>query len=392
MGFIVLPVLGRGVFDGRFDVAWTSLTAFGAYAVVLVLLDPERQKRASTEPAGLPWSTGGRITRRELIGGGFFLLASAVLVRTAIGKLPSRPGINPEGLPEPITPSKSFYIVSKNLFDPQLRAKDWRLKVDGLVETSLNLSYEDVTAMPSEEFVRTLECISNEVGGDLISTGQFTGVRLSEVLKRVKPRSEAQVLHFTSVDGYTENMSLEKALDPDTFLVYRLNGEPLPFKHGYPLRVLGAGTYGMKNPKWLNRIEVTNSAPDGFWERQGWNPDAIVQTMSRIDSPRRTVAAGAVTVQGIAFAGDRGIQGVEVSRDDGRTWTPAALLPPLGPLTWVFWQHMATLPAGTYNLVVRAMDGSGNAQVERETSTYPEGATGYHRLRIQVSDRDVTAR
>lgn len=390
-GFVLLPLMDRGVFDRRLDVAVVSLLGFAIYALVLTILQRAPDERPAEDAGLYGYPRAGGITRRELMGGGLLVVVSAVLVRLAIGKLPSRPGINPEGLPEPITSSKDFYIVSKNLFDPKLSEKDWRLKVDGLVVTPLNLTYADVRAMPSEEIVRTLECISNEVGGDLISTGRFTGVRLSEVLKRAQARPEGQVLHFTSADGYTENMPMAKALHQDTFLVYQLNGEPLPYKHGYPLRVLGAGTYGMKNPKWLTRIEVATSAPDGFWERQGWSQDGIVQTMSRIDSPRRAVAAGAVRIQGIAFSGDRGIQQVEVSRDGGQTWLPAELLPALGPLTWVFWKHLATLAPGSYLLAVRATDGSATVQVERETSTYPDGATGHHKLRIQVAATDSKA-
>jgi hypothetical protein len=143
----------------------------------------------------------------------------------------------------------------------------------------------------------------------------------------------------------------------------------------------------MKNPKWLTHIELVATADEGFWEHQGWSPDAPVQTMSRIDSPRRNVKAGDVLVQGIAFAGDRSINAVEVSQDGGKSWSPASLLPKQGPLTWVFWQFPITLVAGIYDFVVRAQDGQGKPQNQQDTATYPSGASGYHHLEIDVSDK-----
>ena len=387
VGLVMLPLLGRGVFDGSVGVALVNLVAVGVFAGVLIgsrrELWPAQGRPTEVAPAGR-----ALVPRRELIAGGLLVIASAVLTKIAIGDLPQRPGINPNGLPEPITPSDTFYIVSKNLFDPEVDAGGWKLRVDGMVDTPLTLSLADIEAMPSEEFVRTLECISNEVGGDLISTGRFTGVRLSEVLKRAGARRDAGMLHFTSEDDYTESMPMEKAMDPDTFLVYKLNGRELPQKHGYPLRVLGAGTYGMKNPKWLTRIEVSNAPPGGFWEAQGWTPDAVVQTMSRIDSPRgKFVEPGEIRIQGIAFGGDRGISQVELSKDKGQSWLQATLLPALGPLTWVFWQLDVTLPAGSHYFDVRATDGKGGPQVKEVRSSYPSGATGYHNHDIQVAEK-----
>jgi DMSO/TMAO reductase YedYZ molybdopterin-dependent catalytic subunit len=319
-------------------------------------------------------------------------VAAAALARRAIGTLPSPPpapaGAEAAGgaaAGAAVTSPKDFYLVSKNLLDPELNASAWHLEVNGLVDHPLTLRYADVLALPAEDFYQTLECISNEVGGPLLSNGWWTGVRLSEVLRRAGVQAAARQLHFTSADGYSENMALERALLPTTFLVYKLDGQPLPAKHGYPLRVLSAGTYGMKNPKWLTRIEAVATALPGFWEQQGWNPDAPVQTMSRIDTPRAgTVSAGTVDIGGVAFAGDRGIGRVELSADGGQTWRETELLPPLGPLTWVFWRAAATLQPGTADLVVRATDGTGQLQIAQQTDTFPSGASGYHRLRLQV--------
>jgi DMSO/TMAO reductase YedYZ molybdopterin-dependent catalytic subunit len=382
VGLVFLPLLGRGVFDTSIDVALVNFLALAVYAGVLLV-----SQRPAPVPEEPPAPEGTALPRRRLLAGGLLVLVSAVLTKIAIGDLPQRPGINRNGLPEPITPADRFYIVSKNLFDPEVDAGAWKLRIDGMVDTPLTLTYADIQAMPSEEFTRTLECISNEIGGDLISTGTFTGVRMSDLLKRAGAHTDARQLHFTSVDDYTESMPMEKGLNPDTFLVYKLNGQPLPQKHGYPLRVLGAGTYGMKNPKWLTHIEVSNAAPGGFWEEQGWTPDAIVQTMSRIDSPGgRFVEPGDVRIQGIAFAGDRGISQVKLSEDKGKSWLKATLLPALGPLTWVFWQLDTTLAAGSHYFDVRATDGKGTLQDKEQRSSYPSGATGYHNHDIQVAE------
>ena len=256
-----------------------------------------------------------------------------------------------------------------------------------MVDHPATMSYDELKSMPSKEIDRTLECISNEVGGDLMSNGHWTGVPLADLLHKVGAQADATLVHFTCADGYTESMAMGKALDGSTLLVFALDGLPIPTKHGFPIRVLGTGTYGMKNPKWLTRIEVARTADPGFWERQGWNPDAIVQTMARIDVPTAgTRVSGNVIVAGVAFAGDRGIQKVEVSSDVGATWTPATLASPISPTTWTFWQTtwQPRVP-GTYQIVVRATDETGRPQVSQNADTFPVGSTGYHQIRVEVT-------
>ncbi|HLG72385.1 MAG TPA: molybdopterin-dependent oxidoreductase [Chloroflexota bacterium] len=393
-GLVLLPLAGEAPFGGSPAVAVVTLLAFAAYVLIFEGLRLPPSAPSQWHAAGPFLSQAA--ARRDVIAGVLLLAAAAVLARRALGAIPSlssggKTGGTPRspqggegGLPPPMTPADQFYVVSKNIDDPTVDAGNWSLQLSGMVDHPLKLSYTDITSMPSQEFVRTLECISNEVGGDLISNGIWTGVRLSDVLNKAGMQGGAKVLNFTSVDGYTENMSLEKAMDPNTFLAYKLDGQPLPPKHGYPVRVLGVGTYGMKNPKWLTKIEVAGSAEQGFWEQQGWNPDAIVQTMSRIDSPHQGDVVPAGTVAGIAFAGDRGIQKVELSIDGGKTWQPADLLPPLGPLTWVFWRTSISLESGPYDVQVRATDGSGQLQTNRRADPFPAGSSGYHHARIEV--------
>jgi DMSO/TMAO reductase YedYZ molybdopterin-dependent catalytic subunit len=285
-----------------------------------------------------------------------------------------------------VTPAAHFYVVSKNIIDPTVDAATWHLRVVGMVDRPLDLRYADLLALPAQRRYQTLECISNEVGGTLMSNGHWTGVQLGDLLRRAGIQPGATVVNFTSVDGYTENMPIDKALLPETLLAYQLNDAPLAPKHGFPARILGTGTYGMKNPKWLTEIAVGRSAAPGFWEQQGWDAAAIVKTTSRIDQPGDgSTMSGPSVIAGLAFAGDRGIQRVEVSTDGGATWEAARLIPPLGPSTWVFWQYTWS-PAqdGPYQLVVRATDGQGQLQTSIATDTYPDGATGYDQIRVGV--------
>jgi DMSO/TMAO reductase YedYZ molybdopterin-dependent catalytic subunit len=181
-------------------------------------------------------------------------------------------------------------------------------------------------------------------------------------------------------------MALAAALDPSTLLVYDLDGQPLPTKHGFPLRVLANGMYGMKNPKWLTQVDLVATAQPGFWEQQGWTPGAPVQTMARIDTPKNfAVGTGLTDIAGVAFAADRGIQRVEVSTDGGSTWNTAELLPSIGPSTWVFWHLTWQAPsAGTATLVARAVDGAGQIQTSRQADAFPNGASGYHTVQVRL--------
>jgi hypothetical protein len=217
-----------------------------------------------------------------------------------------------------------------------------------------------------------------------MSTATWTGLRLRDLLQRVAIQDAAKAIVFHSVDGYTETMAVTQALDPNTLLVYELDGQPISTKHGFPLRVLGTGTYGMKNPKWLNQIDAIATAESGFWEQQGWNPDAPGQTMARIDTPMDgEVVTGATDIGGVAFAADRGIQRVQVSTDGGNSWSDAELLPSLGPSTWALWQ-LAWQPVGIGSaaLVVRALDGTAQLQSDRRAESYPNGSSGYHGVKV----------
>ena len=287
-------------------------------------------------------------------------------------------------LPDEVTDVDNFYVISKNFSDPVVNVDRWKIEIDGLVERPFTLTYADLLAMPNVTFLRTMECISNEVGGHLISNGQWTGVPLRAVLDRAGVKPGVLKVQFAAYDGYSTAIPLTEAMEEQTILAYQLNGAPLPQRHGFPARLIFPAHYGMKNPKWITGIHLTTDDYLGYWERQGWTDTAIVQTMARIDTPTRketlTVGVGTV-IAGIAYAGNRSIRSVEVSTDDGESWRAATLQPPLGPLTWAFWAYRWTPPkAGEFKVLARATDGAGALQTTETRSPIPLGATGYHRV------------
>lgn len=291
---------------------------------------------------------------------------------------PAFEGVQPKMVPE-ITPVESFYITTKNFIDPTVDAGPRKLYFAGMVENAYSLTLNDIKAMPAEERIETLACISNPVGGNLIGNARWKGVNFADLLERAKPKSGAVDLLFRCVDGYTDSIPLHVAQANQCFLAYEMNGSPLVARHGYPVRLLVPGIYGMKNVKWLTQVELVNYDYKGYWESQGWSETAEYQTMSRIDYPLQgSIPAKPIYVSGIAFAGNRGIKKVEVSTDGGSTWNEAQLRPPLGKYTWVLWLYPWQPKPGSYKLVVRATDGTGELQTAQEADTYPNGATGYH--------------
>ncbi len=284
-----------------------------------------------------------------------------------------------------LTPTARFYYVSKNLAgDPVVDGQKWRLSIGGLVNRPMTLSLDDLRAMPAVLQDRTLECISNDVGGDLISTAHWTGVRLADLLKTAGIKVGASELVFHCADGYSDSLHLSQALGERALVVYLINGQPLPTAHGYPARLLVPGLYGMKNGKWVTDLEVGAGGYQGYWEQQGWSREAMVKTMARIDVPANgdLLPLRPTFIAGVAFAGDRGIGEVDVSTDGGRTWTAAALKRPLDDLTWVLWELPWTPSSGTYVLAARAIDLSGRVQTPVEAAPLPDGASGYDAITV----------
>jgi len=261
--------------------------------------------------------------------------------------------------------------------------------VGGLVDNSLKLSLLDLRGLPSRTEYVTLECISNDVGGPLMSTGSFTGVSLRELLAMANPRVDGTWAAFKARDGYAESLPITLIRGaPEILVAYDLDGSPLPNSHGFPARMLIPGHYGMKGPKWLDSIEVVNHESGGYWEQQGWDHNAVVKTTARFDVPREgdVVQLGLVPLSGVAFSGTRGISAVQYSPDNGRNWVQADFKPALSPLTWVVWSATWTPGVeGAYTLLVRATDGEGSIQDSASAPSFPAGASGYHTIRIAVS-------
>lgn len=284
-----------------------------------------------------------------------------------------------------ITPTESFYHISKNFFDPSPSSKDWKLEIMGSVANPYSLTYDELIALPAVEVTTGMMCISNPIGGGLIGNANWKGVRLADLLQKARPKKSALELAMSAVDGYTDSITLKKALDPDVVLVWEMNGAPLTSQHGFPARLLVPGIYGMKHLKWITSIELVDYDFKGYWQQpsQGWSDPAPVNTMSRIDLP----TAGNLgvnkktTISGVAFAGDRSISKVEVSTDGGKTWKEAYVKPPLSGTSWVVWGYEWTpTKADKYTVLVRATDGDGKLQVAKKTDPYPNGATGYHSI------------
>jgi DMSO/TMAO reductase YedYZ molybdopterin-dependent catalytic subunit len=299
-----------------------------------------------------------------------------------------------------VTPNDKFYRIDTNIIVPSVDANAWRLNVRGLIKDGpLQFTYEELKAMPSTSEYATLECISDKVDGDLISTAYWKGVSLKSILDKAQVLPEAIYIVFRCSDGYDVGIPLDRGLMDGTILAYEMNGAPLPAEHGFPVRAIVPGLYGMMNAKWITDIELVDRVYEGFWQRRGWANNANYQTHSKIVFPGdalrnrfEELSTNAATVgskspiAGLAFAGDRGISKVEVSTDGGNTWQTASIKDPLSSDSWVLWA-LDWIPQnkGKYNIVVRASDNAGNIQSAEVRDIYPNGSMGYHSVDATVA-------
>jgi len=410
---ITLPVV---VIGGTEDTtAPTALATLGYWLLFALLLELGRSRAAARPLLGaagpsrraLLYAAGasGAIYLASYLGGRIAAAASLGGTRPRVAVTPPPPpsgpaiSVPPDATAAPsadpfagltgITTTKDFYVISKNgLDDPAVDPARWRLQVQGLRPYSLG--YDELRSLPAISGPRTLECISNIVGGSLISTAVFKGVPLRDLLERGGVPANASEIRFTSADGYTESIQLDVAMDPSTIVAYLINDEPLPKIHGFPARVIMSGRYGVKNPKWLTRIEPVAQPYSGYWPQRGWNKDAFVRTFSRLDTPQEqdVVPAGKPfpLMRGVAYAGARGISRVEISLDGGRTWADTTLRRILPKDDWMPFTYTWPAPTpGKHDVVVRATDGDGNLQDPAERDSFPDGATGYHHTVVTVA-------
>ncbi len=297
------------------------------------------------------------------------------------------------------TPTYLFYRIDKNTIVPAVDAAGWNLSLKGLVNKPLVMNYEEIKSMNSVEQYATLTCISNKIGGDLVSTALWKGVRLRDILVRAQVKPGAKYIVFRCSDGYDVGIPIESGLMDGTILAYNMNNIPLPNEHGFPLRAIVPGFYGMMNPKWIIEIELVDATYEGFWQRKGWSNNmnsniySTIVTAGNQDIRNRfpnlvdnNFAIGKPNqIAGVAFAGDRGISKIEVSTDGGNTWKSAIIKDPLSKYTWVLWTSGFTPKVnGEYKIIVRATDKTGKVQTSNFDEPFPNGASGYDMVNIKV--------
>ena len=360
-------------------------SAFAAQA------DPERRRlmlvglgtiaAVSTAGSGLAW------VLRRLSGPDTDVELVAPSSMATVPERASFPDIR--GLSREITSVDDHYVVDIDIFDPVLEAADWSLEVFGEVERPLEFSFPELQQrFEVVDEYSVLCCVSNEVGGDLIGHSRWGGVRLVDVLDAAGTKPGAVDVIFRAADGYSDSIPLEIATDPSVLLAVSQNGKPLRHEHGFPCRVRVPAIYGMKNVKWIEKIEIVSSDYDGYWQRRGWSDEAVVKTQSRIDVAGDDFAARAgepTWIAGISWAGMRGVSRVEVSTDGGESWSEAQVKEPIAPSSWRLWAYRWTPDrSGRVQVACRATDGEGNVQTARIADPHPDGASGYHFVDVDV--------
>ncbi|MEO5704905.1 MAG: molybdopterin-dependent oxidoreductase [Candidatus Limnocylindrales bacterium] len=294
------------------------------------------------------------------------------------------------GLSPIVVPNDDFYRIDTAFIAPTVDRDSWRLRVTGLVDHPIELTYAELVALPVIEQFVTIACVSNEVGGDLVGNAKWTGVPLRTVLAMAGVQSNADQLVGKSVDGFTAGMPVEWVMDPsrEPMIAVGMNDAPLPRAHGYPARLIIPGLYGyVSATKWLTELELTRfDTFQGFWIPRGWAAKAPILTQSRIDVPafNATVAAGHTPIAGVAWAPDRSIRAVEVNVD-GAGWAPAKLSTPISAATWVQWLYDWDATPGAHTIEVRATDGNGEVQTESRSAPAPDGARGHHRIQVSIA-------
>ncbi len=294
------------------------------------------------------------------------------------------------GLTPIVVPTADFYRIDTALIVPNIDRSTWELRIHGMVDREVTLTYAQLIELPIIEQYVTIACVSNRVGGDLVGNAKWTGVRLRDVLDLAGVKPGATQMIGRSADGWTAGSPTAWIMDPDRepMIAIGMNDEPLPREHGYPARVIVPGLFGyVSATKWVRELEFTTlEAFDAYWVPLGWSKEAPVLTQSRIDVPSRssTITAGPTQIAGVAWAPDRGVSRVEVSLDDG-AFHDATLSAAISDATWVQWQYPWVATAGGHTVRVRATDGTGETQTDVVTRPDPDGARGWHQIPFTVA-------
>jgi DMSO/TMAO reductase YedYZ molybdopterin-dependent catalytic subunit len=307
---------------------------------------------------------------------------------SAAPPIPAGAEVGLEGMDALVTPNRVFYRIDTALSVPAIDPAKWVLRVTGMVDREIELNFGELLGKPLTERHVTIACVSNEVGGGLIGNARWLGWPVRELLALAGPQPGADMVLSRSSDGWTASTPLEVLTDSrDALLAVGMNGEPLPLEHGFPVRLVVPGLYGyVSATKWLTELKVTKFSDDvAYWTPRGWSDHGPIKTSSRIDVPRtgRSVTAGTVMFGGVAWAQHTGIGKVELRVNRGR-WQEAGLAPGISLDTWYQWKLGIELTPGQYEVQVRATDLTGTPQTEERRPVAPDGATGFHTIRVDV--------
>lgn len=340
-------------------------------------LDPVEEKRTTgtTTPTSTPSASRERVdTRRETRG---------VVVSTSGTEAPF--GFDFEGMPSRVGTADDHFVVDKNVSPPRVNGDQWTLTIDGATERSIEHTFGDLRNHPARlEQTVTMVCISNAVGGNLIGTTKWIGIPVRTLLEEAGVAENAVDVVTRAADGYSEALpwSVVRERD-DILLAVGMDGKTLPTRHGFPARLLIPGRYGMKSTKWVTEFELARSDHEAYWEKRGWEEQAVVNTLSSIRAVQRR--DGTVAIGGIADAGIRGIRRVEVSVDGGDTWTETTLEDSPSPFAWRRWLlTVDRKDTGPLEVVVRATDATGARQTSERTGPHPGGSTGWHSVTVSL--------
>ncbi|MFK4483982.1 molybdopterin-dependent oxidoreductase [Curtobacterium sp. AB7] len=402
---------GSGTFDG-------APTVFGVAAAVITLRLLLRRLRRWEAAAAVPSASPrpASTERRAFLVWGVATATVAVVVGTAsrVGSsamqavaaarravrlpaaatpAPAVPGgasLDVDGITPYVTPNADFYRIDTALRVPSIDPADWSLRIHGAVENEVTLTWDELLALPLEEHMATLSCVSNEVGGDLIGNALWLGYPIRELLARAKPTGDADMVLSRSIDGFTAGTPLDVLQDEGTeaLLAIGMNGEPLPTEHGFPARMVVPGLFGyVSATKWVTEMEVTRFADaQGYWTPRGWSERGPVKLESRIDTPRNgtSVTVGEqVAIAGVAWQPHTGVKAVQVRVGSG-AWQQAELAESVSADTWRQWVLRWTPTAGSHRIEVRAVSADGEVQTSVERPPAPNGASGWASVTVDA--------
>jgi DMSO/TMAO reductase YedYZ molybdopterin-dependent catalytic subunit len=400
----LVAVIQQGTDVSVAEIAAPILGAIAGIATLWLLLRPPREEvavdadrrrfltlTAGAAGAAVVASSLGRFLQSRVSAAASRLAVVLPRPMRAAASIPAGADLGIEDLSPFVTPNGNFYRIDVNLVVPQVEAETWRLKVHGRVDQELELTFDDVLARDMVEEDITLACVSNEIGGRLVGNARWLGTPLLPLLEEAGIDRSADQIVARAVDGFTVGFPVDALRDGRAaLLAIGMNGEPLPIDHGFPARLVIAGLYGyVSATKWITEIELTTFADfDPYWIKRGWAVEAPIKTAARIDTPsglQRVLASDApIAIAGVAWAQTRGISKVELKIDDAE-WQECELSEEVGLNTWRQWVYRWTDPTpGRRQLTVRATDGDGETQTEERVAPFPDGATGWHSIAVNV--------